>query len=196
MKTKELIAQLQKEDPEGNLEVCVGNISISFVHREPAYYDGPLQVIVRNEKGRPIGGKYKREGSKIQIETLDFYTLLWDHPEADIDYSELTEERQISAKGHHDKLRKEVLDFEYKLEVENFTEFVKEQVTKIADVPDNLEYVSKKFFDENGFSHNDPIPGDIPILNESYVTRRKKHWARLVEVTYDGVSGLKIYRRV
>jgi hypothetical protein len=197
MKVKELIKQLLKEaNGDENLEVCIGNIDISFVHKEPAYYDGSLQVIVRNEKGRPIGGKYKREGSKIQIDTLDFYTLLWDKPEAEIDYSELDEARQISCKGHHDKLRKEVLDFEYKLEVEYFTEFIKEQIINVVDIPDNLDVVSKRFYDESGFTHNDKIPDSIPIIMESYISRRKKHWAMLVEVTYDGVSGLKIYKRV
>lgn len=50
MKTKKLIELLNQCDPSGELEVCLDNIDICSVGREPAYYDGALQVLIRNDK--------------------------------------------------------------------------------------------------------------------------------------------------
>ncbi len=75
MKTKLLIELLQKSDPSGEEECCVNNHDILMIHSEPAYYDGPLQILTF-EKSRnyhdcfPIGGKIVRKGNKIQITTL------------------------------------------------------------------------------------------------------------------------------
>ena len=78
MKTKELIKQLQEIDPSGELECCVGNADILFLDREPAYWDGCLQVLVKDEKGRIVGGKYTCKGSKVIIKTLSFGDAIFD----------------------------------------------------------------------------------------------------------------------
>lgn len=73
MKTKELIAQLQECDPSGEEEVSVGNHDIHFVEREPAYYDGCLQVLKRNERTdcyNVVGAEIRGQGQKIVIHTL------------------------------------------------------------------------------------------------------------------------------
>jgi hypothetical protein len=185
MKTKELIRQLQKEDPSGEVEVCVGNVDISFVHLEPAYWDGSLQVVTRDEKGYAIGGKYKRKGNKLQIEILSFSDLIWDHPEAKIDYSELDEDRQKSYKENHDKVRRDCLKLEGELELENFTGFIKEELAKLTDVTTDLKETAKEFY-ENNLSPKDEMPKDIPILNESWNSRRRIQWGRTIKVSYDG----------
>ena len=54
MKSKELIRLLQEEDPSGEVEVCVQNFDILGIHTEPAYWDGSLQVLMRDASKPPI----------------------------------------------------------------------------------------------------------------------------------------------
>lgn len=192
MKTKELIRLLQKEDPSGEIEVCVGNVDISWISMEPAYYDGPQQVLTRNEKGKKIGGKYCRSGHKIQIHLWGFSELIWDYKDAVIDYSELDEERQKSYKENHDKIRDAAKNCDYKLELENFTEWAKEKATLLADDGGIVE-VAKDFFDAN-ITPYDRIPDDIPIIMESHDSRRQKQWNRQFEVSYS-TEGFKITKK-
>ena len=74
MKTKDLIEQLQAEDPSGEMEVCVDNVDIHFITTETSYWDGPSQILIRDSKLSPfyniVGGTMNFEGSKIQIHTL------------------------------------------------------------------------------------------------------------------------------
>jgi len=86
MKVKELIRQLQEADPTGEIEACVGNIDIHFVSREPAYYDGSLQILKRDpaRTGRCYdicGAEITNEGHKIQINTLSVRGAIWEDPE-------------------------------------------------------------------------------------------------------------------
>ena len=73
MKTKELIRLLQEADPTGEEEVCVNNEDILDVGTEPAYWDGTLQILERDEKLSPyynvVGATFKREGCKVSIFT-------------------------------------------------------------------------------------------------------------------------------
>jgi len=119
MKTKELIRQLQEADPSGEDEVSVGNVDIHFVDREPAYYDGCLQVLVRDEaqNGYNItGAKLVSQGNKVVIHTLSITDALWDNAELPIDYSGLTEGQAERYKETHEKVRQEVRDCEKELE--------------------------------------------------------------------------------
>ena len=87
MKTNELIRQLQLADPGGELEACVDNIDIHFVSREPAYYDGKLEVLIRDPKEKYYnicGAEFRREGYKIQIQTLSIRDALWENPDLPI----------------------------------------------------------------------------------------------------------------
>ena len=71
MKTKELIRQLQEIDPSGELECCISNHDILFVERIGAFYDGPLEILVRDTRGEVVGGILRRIGEKIRIHVLD-----------------------------------------------------------------------------------------------------------------------------
>ena len=78
MKTKELIAELQKIDPTGENEVCVENKDIHFVEAMEAYCDGRLQRLIRDPDENyynVIGGKVIAQGSKIKINTKRFLLL-------------------------------------------------------------------------------------------------------------------------
>lgn len=193
MKTKELIKLLQEADPTGEEHVVVGNVDISGVYKEPAYWDGTAQKIIRDEKGTPIGGKYCREGCKIQVDTLDFNTLIWDRTELPIDYSELDPDRQISYKENHDKIRTAARNVDYELELENFTKWVLKEAENLIDDKDNAKNVAKKFFDAN-LTPYDKIPPDIPIIGQSYNSRRHIQWSQQLELGYSE-NGFSIKRK-
>ena len=53
MKTKELIKELQELDPTGETEVVCGCGDIYFVEELPAYYDGRLGVLIKDESKKP-----------------------------------------------------------------------------------------------------------------------------------------------
>lgn len=110
MKSKEVIRQILEADPTGEVEVCVGNLDIHFIHSEPAYYDGPLQVIERDESKKgynPVGGKYKREGDKVVIRTVSIRDCIASNPDTfKVDYSELSENDRIATEKNHDDHRK------------------------------------------------------------------------------------------
>lgn len=91
MKTKKLIELLMKEDPSGEAECCIGNADIHFVDLAPAYYDGRLQILQRDESSpyyNIIGGKITASGMKVFIRALSLEDVLLDDPEAPIDLSE------------------------------------------------------------------------------------------------------------
>jgi hypothetical protein len=89
MKTKDLIAALQKADPTGELVCCVGNASVFYVNRTLSYWDGCLQVLKRdpNKNGyNIIGGEFQSSGEKVVIRELSLYDALLDNSELPITY--------------------------------------------------------------------------------------------------------------
>jgi len=94
MKTKELIRQLNIADPTGEEEVCVGNADILFVESEPAYYDGHLQVLIRDTTKDPyynvVGAKYVGKGKKVCIKYHSIESAIMENPELPVDFSEIS----------------------------------------------------------------------------------------------------------
>lgn len=183
MKTKELIKQLQEADPSGEEEVCVGNVSIVHVDSLPAYYDGPLQVIIYDEKGLIKSGKYKRSGKKIDIRTWSFSDIIWDYPNLEIDYSELGEFFGPRTKEAHDQIRKESNDLELKLDIGYFEKWAEKEAAKfIEDDKKDVKNSAGEFYRQN-LKPTDPIPANISIY-DSYVSRREKQWTEQLEVVF------------
>ena len=85
MKTKDLIAALQENDPSGEIECCVGNADIHFVDVEPAYYDGRLQILERDHSKDPyyniVGAKRTSKGSKVVLHVYSIEDYISDNPE-------------------------------------------------------------------------------------------------------------------
>ncbi len=96
MKTKELIRQLMEQDPTGEEEVCVNNVDIHFVQREPACWDGHHQVLIRDESNpyyNIIGAEYRSEGIKINITPLSIHSAIYCDPKMFVRYvGDYTEE--------------------------------------------------------------------------------------------------------
>lgn len=90
MKTKELVRQLLLTDPDGEAEVCVGNIDIIDVDGPmPCYYDGQFVQIVLDEESRTennchgvIKVKPRTKGNKIKLRTMDAEEAFLENPEA------------------------------------------------------------------------------------------------------------------
>lgn len=95
MKTRELIEALKKEDPSGELEVVAGGTPIYFASREPAYYDGPLQMLVIDETKRPYyciaGYKVTQRGEKVKLHLMDIDLCMLDALDLPVDLTELGE---------------------------------------------------------------------------------------------------------
>lgn len=88
MKTKDLIARLQREDPSGELECCVGNEDIYLVERLPSYYDGDLEVLVRDPANKfynVVGAKIMRGGFKVNLRPLSLDEALQNDPDLPVE---------------------------------------------------------------------------------------------------------------
>lgn len=126
MKTKDLINLLQKEDPSGELECCVGNEDIYLIEKLPAFYDGPLQILHRSDNPgyNVIGATIAFNGYKIQIQTLSVQDVISNAVDTDYDVDIKVDCENERAQSFIDKwyeearqLKKETYDWyeEYKL---------------------------------------------------------------------------------
>jgi hypothetical protein len=121
MKTKKLIELLNEADPTGEIECCVDNHDIYIVERLPAYWDGRLQVLIRDETSpwyNVTGAKITSRGDKIKLRTLSIDEAIWNDPELPVDLSECTD---------HGRLYAAAVD-EYRQVARRGIEEVKEQV--------------------------------------------------------------------
>ena len=110
MKTGELIAELQRLDPSGEIEVVAGATPIYFAEHYPAYYDGPLQML-QQDKSRSdyniTGYAVTQRGEKIVLHLMSLEDVLVDNPDAPLDLNELGEYHQKRWQERADKLREE-----------------------------------------------------------------------------------------
>jgi hypothetical protein len=89
MKSKKVIQILQELDPTGEEEVCVENIDIHYITKEPAYYDGHLQVLERDEKDDDFNiksAKYVSQGAKLVIETQSIEDMIHLRPNSEVTF--------------------------------------------------------------------------------------------------------------
>lgn len=116
MKTKELIRQLQEADPSGELHVCVGNIDISFVSREPAYYDGRQEILECDENCGIRHARITGHGQKIQIHTLSIDDAIFQDPSLPVEIDTGNPQTDREYKAMVLKWRKEAVDVLEELE--------------------------------------------------------------------------------
>jgi phage pi2 protein 07 len=113
MKTKELIRQLQEADPSGEIEVCVENEDIHFIEIAPAYWDGRLQVLVRdsNKKGYDVvGAKITSHGKKLKIRTLSIDDAIFNNPDLPVEIDVHNEGQRKHYKEEVKKWRLEAIN--------------------------------------------------------------------------------------
>lgn len=199
MKTKELIRLLQEEDPTGEVEVCVNNVDIYTLHTEPAYWDGSLQVLTRDESKKPYynitGAKYVRTGKKIVLNPLSIRDVLWNDSDAVIDYSEVgNADTVFRYKEQDDKTRQAARDCEKRVEMDFFFAWVKKKAVDIHPGGD-LEGLREEadYFFESNLSPDDPLKvlppqpdKDGHMWHPSVVDRRESGWNDTINVVWDG----------
>ena len=202
MKTKDLIAELQEADPSGELEVCVENVDIFTVTTEPAYWDGRLQVLKRDPAKKPyydvVGGKYTSKGSKVVISPMSITDLLWNDPDAEIDYSEVgSPDSAERYRKSDDETRKASRDVELKVEMDAFHRWVKDKADKIRpENSDKCRSASDNFYEKH-LSPKDPVK-DLPPKRDgkyevwpSWDERRRAMWDDTIEVYWRGGWGIR-----
>jgi hypothetical protein len=202
MKTKDLIRELQEADPSGEIEVCVGNVDIWTVITEPAYYDGRLQVLKRDPEKTGkcydiIGGKYVTSGQKVVIETRSITDVLWDEPDAEIDYSECGGAAD-RYRASDDETRKASREVELKIEMDAFYRWVKDKTQAIRPDGEDCRHASDYAFEKLGLSPKDPVK-DLPPKKDaqgyewwpSWDERRRAMWDDTLEVYWKGGWGVR-----
>lgn len=77
MKTKELIAQLQKEDPSGELEVYTFEGPILYVQRQPGGWNGEETQLIRDKNGSILGVReHPSQDQKVMIKSWSLNDIL------------------------------------------------------------------------------------------------------------------------
>lgn len=102
MKTKELVKHLLLVDPDGESEVCVGNVDIIDVSTPmPCYYDGQFVQIVCDKKARTeynchgvVKVKPRTKGSKIKLHIMDAEEAFLENPDAILEMDPYNDERK------------------------------------------------------------------------------------------------------
>lgn len=121
MKSKDLIAELQKLDPSGEIEV-IADGDIYFASLEPAYYDGCLQTLIRDPALAPyyniIGMKITGRGQKIQLHCMNMRDVIFDEDEKPLifDLSELNDNRKERYQLAIDRYREHNLEITQNLD--------------------------------------------------------------------------------
>jgi hypothetical protein len=112
MKTKELIEELNKLDPEGNCEINFGG-AIIYLMRLPWYYDGKYSILIKDDEGKIIGMREAtaNDGDKINVHTMTVddlgYDEEWDKIDnPDINYIIEGDDRFIQRYQHGKELAK------------------------------------------------------------------------------------------
>lgn len=194
MKSKEVIKLLQELDPDGEIEVCVGNIDIHYIECLPAYYDGTLQVLLRDENKKGyniIGAKYCRKGNKLCIVPLSISDAITDRDDNfNVDYSELDEDRRIQLEKQHNDLRAWHKNLEEEMDREYFVQWAIKEANKLTV---DLNY----FKDEAGVFANKNISHGLVtkvLQGESYYSTLYNIFSIKYEVVIDD-GFLKIKER-
>lgn len=198
MKTKELIRQLIEADPSGELEVGLG-ADIHFVERLPSYYDGYQQVLIKDENGRIVGGKYVEGQDKVWIYTYSFSDAIWDYEDFPIEYSNYT----MRYKKCHDEIRQSSISHNEKMELYYFTKYIKEKVNEHVDHLDRVDTVCEEFFREH-YTYKTPIPEDIRAPRHEnnhqvwlgYCKMREIQWNREVDIKIEDGMDLILTKKV
>lgn len=119
MTTRELIQELLAVDPTGETDVCIGNETIVYVDKLPAYYDGVMEKIILDKSMYDFtGAKYVRQGMKVCIYSRSIKDVLSDKYDLIIDYSELNPDRAKEYKESNEKWIEECKKIDKEIENE------------------------------------------------------------------------------
>jgi hypothetical protein len=214
MKTKELIRQLQEADPSGEIECCVNNADIHFVNVEPAYWDGCLQVLKRDETNpyyNIIGAKYTSKGDKVVIRPLSISDAVFENQDLPVEFEGLNPDREAGYKKRLDERRRQTEEISNDVERGFFVEYmVKKYANESGDFePEEIKKLASEFHVEN-MDYRDPMPEDLlhlkvmsKISNDpnvpkvevgaSWHDKRCRQWDK--EITLDFAEGKLVFKK-
>lgn len=116
MKTRELIRLLREADPSGDIECCVGNHDIYIVESAPAYYDGSLQILIRDENRQGefnvIGAKRTNRGQKVNIRDLSIADCILDNADFPVEFEGVGPEMEKYYRDQDEKARQEAREID------------------------------------------------------------------------------------
>jgi len=103
MTTRELIAELQRQDPSGDVPVVVDNKEVYTVECMAAYWDGVAQLHVVDEAAKPYwhikGMRVTTKGHKVRLSTIGVEDFIENIPdglvEFDFSYSDDAQRAEI-----------------------------------------------------------------------------------------------------
>lgn len=207
MKTKDLIAELQKADPSGENECCIGNADIHCVYAEPAYWDGCLQVLLR-DKSNPyyniIGAKYVGTGTKVVISPLSISDAIFEDENLPVTYEGISDFKIKSYEEKIQKARKETNEINNSCEKGFFVKYIVKKYSNLVS-ENELTRIAEKYYEDN-LDYQDGMPKDILTLKRkekindveyevipSWLERREMQWDREITIDFDnGIPFLKI----
>lgn len=121
MKSKDLIALLQKEDPTGEQEVVMDDgRDIFFLERIPGYWDGCYTTLIRDPAKKPyydiIGAKYRSDGVKIKIRAMGWDDVISEDADAPVEVIDCFTHKVMQQKV--DQYRKECKEMDAQIKRE------------------------------------------------------------------------------
>jgi hypothetical protein len=194
MTSKELIEALRRLDPEGNIQVAVGNFPIMDVLLLPASYDGCLQLIEENADGEPIRGSYQSSGKKLCLYCCSIRDAVLVFDKFQVDYSGLSERLRNSYEQAHQQARAHQRGCHVEAERRLFIRWAIGKGKLLSDNVSGLGEVAGRFFDAN-LSIDDFVPLDLlnPVVDDtgaahylSHEKRRFAQWDRTIVVMFNG----------
>lgn len=207
MKTKDLIKLLQEEDPSGELECSVWGYDVYSVEMLPAYWDGNLQVIERDERGRVVGGKITDQGNKVVIKYMTLCDLLLDYPDLPVKFEGMTASRREWAERYIEQSRNKNKQIIKGVHESSFVQYIKKHLSDLCwdGCPETtvIEQVALEFAREHipwdiqypedirKMKREEVIDGRIHHVYPSEQERQWTLWDRIIKITCAG-ENLKI----
>ena len=189
MKTKELIRRLQEADPTGGEHCCIDNADIGEISIEPAYYDGGLHIIERDEDGLPVRGRRTRRGKKIVLTPLTIGDCL-EYPGFTVEYANEEDRRRYEKQDlEAHRLDKEI---DFSVERDTFASWVFLKIQSQKPIPlgwvARIRQAAEKFYNEN----RGPDKDGNAIKDRawgwekgSWVDRLSESWEEIIRVEWD-----------
>lgn len=175
MKTKDLIAELQKCDPEGDSECVVGGVSVLGAGKEPGFWDGPYEVL-EHDGGRITNASFTRSGWKVVIWTRSIEDALFDNPRLPVS-CDFDGPRKTAFLNWVEEQRREAHAIRNRSECDHFAAHMHKRGVS--------EEKSRAFFEQR-LTWEDPMPPDILEMRMpsegraglSWIEMRSRQWDR------------------
>lgn len=196
MQSSELIRLIAECDPDGNMQVCIGNADIQDVTVEPAYYDGALQVIEFDANRHPVIGRRIRSGQKMVLDTLHISEAIHHYPNFRVEYQDDADRTRYSAID--EETRRAALQIDFDIDEGSFVDWVFIKIQVIRKVPiawvQRIKEAASAFYRDNKLGPDNPVIRVRP--GRSYADCREEYYEENFTVSWDNYSRIVITRKL